>query len=268
MNDKGEIIYFVGVERDITKLKEIERAKNEFVSLASHQLRTPLTAINWYAEMLLGGEAGGLTDKQKEYVEELGSSSHRMTELVGSLLNVSRVDLGTFTIDPRPVDVTKVSKEALKDLGVKISEKKIKIVEKYAKLPEINVDPNLLGIILQNLISNAVKYTPELGTVKVIIDKKDEDIVIKVEDNGYGIPLYQQDRIFEKFFRADNIIPIETDGNGLGLYMVKQILMSSGGSISFISKEGIGSTFEVRLPLSGMSKREGPRVLEKKHSGI
>lgn len=268
INDKGEIVYFVGVERDITKAKEIEKAKNEFVSLASHQLRTPLTAINWYSEMLLGGEAGGLNEKQKEYVEELGSSSRRMTELVGSLLNVSRVDLGTFTIDPKPTDIAKISKDAIKDIAPKISKKKLKIVEEYEKLPKINIDPNLLEIILQNLISNAVKYTPELGTIKVVIGKTENEIIIKVEDNGYGIPLYQQEKVFEKFFRADNIIPVETDGNGLGLYMVKQILNSSGGSISFTSKEGVGSTFEVKLPLSGMSRREGPRILEKAHSGI
>ncbi len=268
LSDTGEILYFVGVERDITTAKKIEKSKNEFVSLASHQLRTPLTAINWYAEMLLGGDAGKLNDKQLEYVGELAGSSRRMTDLVSALLNVSRIDLGTFTINPKPTDIIKLSKGVLRDLFVKINNKKIKIIEEYGKLSEINIDPNLATIILQNLITNAVKYTPDLGTVKVGIKEEGESIVITVEDNGYGIPLYQQDRIYEKFFRGDNIIPVETDGNGLGLYMVKQIIDSVEGSISFTSKEGEGSTFVVKIPLAGMRRREGTRILEQKGFGI
>lgn len=268
LNDNGEIIYFVGVERDITKAKEIERSKNEFVSLASHQLRTPLTAINWYAEMLLGGDAGDLNVKQKDYVNELHGSSKRMTDLVAALLNVSRIDLGTFTINPQPTDVIKITKEVIKDLCVRIKKKDLKVVEKYEKLEKINVDPNLLTIILQNLISNAVKYTAEKGIIKISISRSDADVIMVVEDNGYGIPLHQQDRIFEKFFRADNIIPVETDGNGLGLYMVKQILESAGGSISFTSKEMEGTTFIVKIPASGMKGREGARILEQKGFGV
>lgn len=268
LNDAGEIIYFVGVERDVTTAKKIEKSKNEFVSLASHQLRTPLTAINWYAEMLLSGDAGKLNDKQLEYVSELEGSSRRMTDLVSALLNVSRIDLGTFTINPKPTDIIKISKGVLKDLFIKISDKKIKIIEEYEKLPEINADPNLVTIILQNLVTNAVKYTPELGTVKIGIKEEGEYVLIAVEDNGYGIPLYQQDRIFQKFFRADNIVPVETDGNGLGLYMVKQIVDSAGGSISFTSKEGEGTIFIVKIPSSGMKRREGTRILEQKGFGI
>lgn len=268
LNEAGEIIYFVGVERDITKAKEVERSKNEFVSLASHQLRTPLTAINWYAEMLLNGDVGVLGAKQKDYVGELYGSSKRMTDLVSALLNVSRIDLGTFTINPKPTDIVEISKGVIKDLIVRIKKKKLKIVEKYEKLPEINADPNLVVILLQNLVSNAVKYTQELGTITISIAKENSDVAITVKDNGYGIPMSQQDRIFQKFFRADNIIPVETDGNGLGLYMVKHILDNAGGSISFVSKEGEGTTFTVKIPASGMREREGTRILEQKGFGV
>ena len=268
LDDNGEIIYFVGVERDITKAKEVEKSKNEFVSLASHQLRTPLTAINWYAEMLLGGDAGKLNDKQKDYLEELAGSSRRMTDLVAALLNVSRIDLGTFTVNPQPTDVVKICKEVIKDLFVKINKKKLNIVEKYDKLPEINADPNLVNIIMQNLISNSVKYTRDNGIVKVSVSEVGEDVVFTVEDDGYGIPAAQQYRVFEKFFRGDNIIPVETDGNGLGLYMVKQILNTVGGSISFLSKEGVGTTFEAKIPISGMREREGSHILDQKGFGI
>lgn len=268
LSDKGEIIYFVGVERDITKAKEIERSKNEFVSLASHQLRTPLTAINWYAEMLLGGDAGKLSAKQQDYVKELHGSSKRMTDLVSALLNVSRIDLGTFTINPQPTDVINITKGVIKDLFVRINKKNLKIAENYEKLEKINADPNLLTIILQNLISNAVKYTAENGIVDISIGKDGPSVKMVVKDNGYGIPLYQQDRVFEKFFRGDNIVPVETDGNGLGLYMVKQILDSVGGSISFVSKEGEGTTFTVKIPASGVKGREGTRILEQKGFGV
>lgn len=263
LDDAGNIIYFVGVERDITKEKEVDRSKSEFVSLASHQLRTPLSAINWYAEMLLGGDAGALTEKQKDYTSEIYASSKRMAELVGALLNVSRIELGTFAIEPKPTDIRDVSDSVIKELEQKITSKNQAIVHEYSKeVPGLlNIDPNLTRMILQNLISNAVKYTPDGGRIIISLSKSNDDILIKVSDNGYGIPPAQQRRVFEKFFRADNIIPIETDGTGLGLYIVKEVVEKSGGSIRFDSEENVGTTFYVSIPISGMKKKEGARSL-------
>ena len=259
-NDK--IIGAIDVFRDITHEREVDKAKTEFVSLASHQLRTPLSAINWYTEMLLAGDAGKITDEQKQYLEEVYKSNKRMVELVNSLLNVSRIDLGTFAIVPEPVNLADVAKSILLELTPMIKTKKMVIEESYdKKLKKINVDQKLIRIIFQNLLSNAVKYTPEEGKISVSIAKQEENALIKVQDTGYGIPEKDKNRIFEKLFRADNIREKETDGTGLGLYVVKSILDQSGGKISFESKEGQGTTFSVLIPLTGMKAKEGTKDL-------
>lgn len=262
LDDNGEVIFFVGIERDITREKEIDKAKTEFVSLASHQLRTPLSAINWYTEMLMAGDAGKITKTQKDYLEEVYNGSNRMVNLVNALLNVSRIDLGTFAVDPENIDLKKISDEIIKELSPKIKSKKMKIETKYdLKLKEIKADPKLVGIIFQNLISNAVKYTSDGGKVKVKIEIKKPNVLISVLDDGFGIPKDQQSKIFNKLFRADNVREKETDGTGLGLYIVKSIVEQSGGKIWFESKENKGTKFYVELPLEGMKKKEGNKEL-------
>lgn len=275
LNENKEVIFFVGIERDITNEKEIDKAKTEFVSLASHQLRTPLSVINWYSEMVLSGDAGKINKEQKKYVEEIYAANQRMIALVESLLNVSRLELGTFTIKPEIADLKKTTQDAIKNLKIKIKEKKQTIKEKYENnLPKINADLKLLNIIIENLISNAIKYTPEKGIIKVDINTvkrgssvnnkkvKENSVLIKISDNGYGISLNQQDKVFQKFFRADNILSKDTEGTGLGLYIIKSIVDHSGGSISFKSIEDKGTTFYVTLPLSGMKKRKEIKVLD------
>lgn len=263
LDEDGNVRYFVGVERDITKAKQIDRSKSEFVSLASHQLRTPLSAINWYAEMLLGGDAGKLQDKQQEYVSEIYGSSRRMAELVSALLNVSRIELGTFAIQPKPTDVREIVDSVAKELRPKIQAKNQIFTTDYSEnVPKlVDVDPDLLRMTIQNLLSNSVKYTPDGGKMSISLSKSGDDLLIKVADNGYGIPLSQQQRIYEKFFRADNIIPVETDGTGLGLYMVREVIQRAGGTISFESEENKGTTFSISIPLTGMKKKEGTRSL-------
>jgi PAS domain S-box-containing protein len=262
LDDNGNIIYYVGVERDITKEKEIDRSKSEFVSLASHQLRTPLSAINWYSEMLLGGDAGALTDKQKDYTQEIYGSSKRMSNLVGALLNVSRIELGTFAVELKPTKITEIADSCIQEMGSKVKQKNQLIEKQYAPdIPVINVDQNLMRIVFQNLISNSVKYTPDGGKIIVSVQKNDKDLEVKVQDNGYGIPAQQQNKIFRKFFRADNIIPVETDGTGLGLYIVKEVVEKAGGSVRFESEENKGTTFYINLPLGGMQAKEGTRSL-------
>ncbi len=262
LDDNGDIIYYVGVERDITKEKEVDRSKSEFVSLASHQLRTPLSAINWYSEMLLGGDAGKLTDKQKDYTQEIYGSSKRMSDLVGALLNVSRIEMGTFAIEPKPTNIIEIANSCIQELEPKIKGKNQLIDKQYASdIPPISVDQNLVRIVFQNLISNAVKYTPDGGKIMISMQTIGENLEIKVQDNGFGIPLRQQEKVFGKFFRADNIIPIETDGTGLGLYIVKEVLEKAGGTIRFESEENKGTTFYINSPLSGMRAKEGTRSL-------
>ena len=258
----NKIIGAINVFRDITNEKAIDKAKTEFVSLASHQLRTPLSSINWYTEMLLAGDAGKINKGQKQFLEEVYRSNKRMVDLVNALLNVSRIDLGTFAIVPEPCDFVELSKSVLSELIPGIKTKKMEIEEVYDKnLPKINADPKLARIIFQNLLSNAVKYTPEKGKISVFIKKQDKDILITIKDTGYGIPKKDQPRMFEKLFRADNVRQKDPDGTGLGLYILRSILAQSGGKIWFESEENKGTTFYVTIPLSGMKAKEGTKGL-------
>lgn len=261
-DEQGELYGFVGIERDITRQKEIDKAKTEFVSIASHQLRTPLTIINWYIEMLETGNGLALSDKQKQYLSEIERASRRMIELVNALLNVSRIDLGTFMVDIEPMDFAAAMDDVLKDLEPQIAQKKLRLAKKYdTALPQINADPKLLRMIFQNLLTNAVKYTPDKGTVTIGLEKQADRVIITVTDTGLGIPEEQQSKIFQKFFRADNARMKEPDGNGLGLYIIKSLIEHSGGTIRFVSAENKGTTFFVSLPLTGMKEKEGTRPL-------
>jgi PAS domain S-box-containing protein len=256
------VIGAVVVFRDITREKEIDKSKTEFVSLASHQLRTPLSAIRWYSEMLGSEKLGALNLKQKEYLDEIYRSNRRMIDLVNSLLNVSRIDMGTFAVEPTPTDIKEITQSVLKELFVKIEESKLKVTEFYQeKLPKINADPKLIRIIIQNLLSNAVKYTHEGDEVSVSLTVDDKNMLIKVSDTGIGIPKSVQDKMFTKLFRADNARVAESEGTGLGLYIIKSIVERSGGKTWFISEENKGSTFFVEIPLSGMTPVSGAKDL-------
>lgn len=256
--EKGKLYGFVGIERDITSRKEADKAKTEFVSVASHQLRTPLAVINWYIEMLKKGEVGTINKEQSAYLEQIHVASQRMVDLVNSLLSVSRIDLGKFDIEPEPLALSVVADETLSEMDPQIQGKHLRIIKQYdQQVPFINADPSMIRVIFQNLISNAVKYTPQNGTITLVIEKGSaRDALISVADTGYGIPTGQQSRIFEKFFRADNAREKEPDGNGLGLYITKSIVDRANGKIWFDSKEGRGTTFYVSIPLTGMEKRE------------
>lgn len=262
LDEKGAVKFFVGIEHDITREKEIDRAKTEFVSLASHQLRTPLATIGWYAEMILSGDAGKLNDEQRNYVMEIAAGNKRMVNLVNALLNVSRIEVGTFVIDTENVDMLQVAEQSLGELKPMIEKKKLILKKNFANdIGKIKADPKLLKIIFDNLFSNAVKYTIKEGKIDLTIKKENKEILIIVKDNGIGIPQQQQHNIYTKLFRADNARMLDTDGTGLGLYIVKSILDESGGKITFKSEENKGSVFTVSLPEKGMKKREGAKSL-------
>lgn len=250
----GRPLRMTGVNWDITKEKEIDRAKTEFVSLASHQLRTPLSSINWYTEMLLDGDGGKLTKTQRDFLQEIYQGNKRMVALVDDLLSVSRLEMGTFVIDPEKLDIVDVADSVLKELEFRIEEKKMKLRKDYEKVPVIYSDKNLLRMILQNLLTNAVKYTPENGQITLRLLAHKGELMIVVSDNGYGIPKVQQGRVFSKLFRADNVKSRDTDGTGLGLYIIKAIVERLGGEINFESEENVGTTFYVKIPLRYVDK--------------
>ena len=261
---EGKIIGAVEVFRDITREKEIDKAKTEFISLASHQLRTPLAAVRWYSEMLLADDVGKLNKGQKKYLNEVYDGTLRMVDLVNAILNVSRIELGVFAIRHEPTNVVLLMQEVIAEQKPQIDMKKLKFSSSFEKnIPIIQADPKLLHMVVQNLLSNAVKYTPEDGAIEVSLslDNIKKALLIKVADTGWGIPKHQQDTIYDKFFRADNVRQKDTEGTGLGLYIVKSIMDNSGGKIWFESEENKGTTFYVTLPLDGMKKKEGTKAL-------
>lgn len=256
---KGGVV----VLRDVTKEQEIDKMKSEFVSVASHQLRTPLSASKWFLEMLLDGDAGKLNDEQREYLDHTYKSNERMIALVNDLLNVSRIESGTIAIEPTSTDMDGMVKSVLFELTPLIKQKNIKTVFKALPggTPKIKIDSKLIRQVFQNLLSNAVKYTPESGTTGVRITKAGKYLQFEIFDSGVGIPKVQQSKVFKKFFRADNVITLQTEGTGLGLYVAKSVVDASGGKIWFTSNEGQGTSFFFTLPLAGSKRREGEKTL-------
>lgn len=249
------VIGAIGVFRDVTKEFAVDKAKTEFLSLVSHQLRTPLSTINWYAEMLLHGDVGKLTEKQKKFLGEIYRGNQRMVDLIKALLNVSRIELSAFQVELEPMDVAELVERAVVNAALEAKQKRLRVTESYADLPKVPLDPHLMRMVLDNLLSNAINYTPEGGGIAVALERMPAAFRISVKDTGYGIPKAQQDKIFTKLFRADNVRKKDTLGTGLGLYIVKSILDAVCGKIWFESEENKGTTFFVELPMSGMKAK-------------
>jgi PAS domain S-box-containing protein len=252
----GQIIVF----RDASKEREIDRKKSEFISIASHQLKTPIAAIRWMLELLAKNSAN-LTKDQKQYVQDTYESVIRMNNLISDLLNVSRIESDRVSIEPVLTDLSRLVKDALKEVTPKFLNKKIKLHFQPGKIQKIKIDPKLIYNTISNLISNAFKYTPKNGKIVIELLTKKPDLVFSIADSGCGIPKTQQTKVFEKFFRASNVQKMGSDGTGLGLYVAKSIVESSGGKIWFESKENQGTTFCFTLPLSGSKARKGEKKL-------
>jgi len=235
---------------DITKQKKAEDAKSEFVSLASHQLRTPLAGMKWSTELLEMDSPETLTKRQRKYMDRLMESIARMSVLIDDFLRVSRFELGNFTAEHQPVQLPDLINAILEELDSKIKQKQLRVQTNFdPAVTTIVSDPNLLRMTLTNLIGNAVKYTPAAGRVQV--SYRDDDGVLKfdITDSGMGIPMIDQEQIFSKLFRARNAVKDVPDGTGLGLYIVREAVSVLRGKASFISEEGRGTTFTVQLPL-------------------
>lgn len=258
-NDEGKIIGAVKVFRDVTQLKQLDEAKTGFISIASHQLRTPLTSMRWFSEMLIGGDAGTITDEQKHFVERIYQGTDRMISLVNMLLQIARVEAGRVKIEPVSIDLKEITTGVLMTLKTPLSSKSqnINITSDPDPFPQIAMDQEVIWQVIQNLISNAGRYSHEGSTIEVNIRKDGEFALYSVKDSGIGIPKDAQKRVFEKFYRAENALKLVPEGSGLGLSLVKMLVTGWGGKIWFESEEGKGTTFFFTVPLSGMQAKEG-----------
>lgn len=235
---------------DITKQKNIDTAKTEFVSLASHQLRTPLSAIKWNLELLGSPKMGELNDKQKMYVEKLSRNAERMTLLIKDFLDASQLEMGTFSTTISNVPLTDFIEQQLEEFEARITNKKLTIQKNFPQNETtIETDSHLLRMSVSNLISNAVKYTPDEGTVIVGYTESAGSVTISVRDTGYGIPVSDQEKLFSKFYRASNVKTTTIEGTGIGLYIVKQAIEMMKGTIAYRTQEKVGTEFVITLPI-------------------
>ena len=243
----------IEVFRDITIENEIDRMKSEFISLASHQLRTPLSAIKTYTHMLLDGFMGGLEPSQKKALQTVVAATNRMNELISTLLNITRIESGSISVAPKLLNIQKLIEEIIKELTHVAEAKAIRLhLKTSAHAPMLRTDGLILKEIMVNMVSNAIKYTPEKGIVSLQLSTRGKLIIISITDTGVGIPVSSQDQIFTKFFRAPNVVRQETTGTGLGLYLVKGLVDQLGGKVWFKSTENKGSTFFLSLPRKGL----------------
>lgn len=233
---------------DIHEQKELERIKTEFLSLASHQLRAPLANLKWSIDFLLTRRAAELTDGVKQYLLQMFKRNDEMIDLVNTLLNLSRIEMGRVKVDKADADLTAVAQSVLEEMQPAISEKQLVLDATIADGVVLRTDGKLLRIVLQNLVTNAVRYTPTGGSVSVILARDGQGARFTVKDSGIGIPPEEQGRIFQKMYRATNAREVEANGNGIGLYMCKALTEALGGSISFTSEVGNGTTFTVQVP--------------------
>jgi PAS domain S-box-containing protein len=246
----GRPIGAIELFRDISTEYEIDRMKSDFISLASHQLRTPLSAIKTYSHMLIDGFMGPLAPEQRKALRTIVSASNRMNELISTLLNVSRIETGNVIVSAKKINLNHIVDEIFKELALSADNKQITLSTKLPASPVIIKGDNLIvKEILINMVSNAIKYTPNGGQVLVQIRKGSRNVLISVKDNGMGIPKSAREQLFSKFYRAQNVVRHETSGTGLGLYLVKGLVETLNGKIWFESIENRGSTFYVRLPI-------------------
>ncbi len=240
------------IMHNVTREKGIERMKTEFVSIAAHQLRTPLSAVKWALSLLLDGDAGELNAEQKSFIDKSYESNERMIVLINDLLDVARIEEGRYLyklVSAKLENLTQAALSACKEIATKRNIK-LEYLKPAEALPEMMIDAEKIAITIQNLIENAIKYTPPGGQVTVSLRYDTNKAEVSVRDNGVGVNQEQQNRLFTKFFRASNVMRMETDGTGLGLFIAKNIIEAHGGKIWCESKENEGSVFSFSLPIN------------------
>jgi signal transduction histidine kinase len=226
------------------KLKTLDETKDEFISMASHQLRTPLTSVKGYLSMVLEGDVGEITEQQRKMLDQAYVSSQRMVYLIADLLNVSRLRTGKFVIETSPTDLAEVIAGEVSQLVETASARGLEITfNNPENFPSLMIDETKIRQVIMNFIDNAIYYTPSGGHIKVNLTDNGQSIEFTVIDDGIGVPRSEQHHMFTKFYRAGNARKARPDGTGLGLFMAKKVIVAQGGAIIFKSEEGKGSTF-------------------------
>jgi PAS domain S-box-containing protein len=239
---------------DTTEQKAVDTAKSEFVALATHQLRTPIAAIRWNVELLEKKMEGSITEDQNRYLVKINRNVQRMVSLINDFLSVSKLEMGTFASSQEAVNLSDFVDSIVDEFSEKISQKGLTL-NRVDNPPQLQVmtDGRLLHIIVSNLMSNASKYSSPNGTLNFSYTLEGTTLQIVVKDDGIGIPENELERLFSKFFRATNAQAHQTQGTGLGLYVVKQSVEKLGGTIEVSSQENAGAQFLVKLPVTVLS---------------
>ena len=249
---------FKGFNAMVSRLKEIHdreiavsKSKSEFLSIAAHQLRTPLSALKWVLNLVLAGDLGKLKKNQKELLQKGYDTNERMIALVNDLLDVVRIEEGRFDYKLEKGAVSEIIENIVKEIKVIAEQKGVQLFfhRPSSKIPEVVLDAVKFRLAVANIIDNAVQYTPANGKVDVEVTYQKE-VLVSVRDTGVGIPKYQLSRVFTKFFRGDNAVRIQTSGSGLGLFIAKNIIEKHGGKIWIESQEGKGTTVYFTIPVA------------------
>lgn len=232
------------------KLHALDEAKDEFISMASHQLRTPLTSVKGYLSMVLDGDMGKVTGEQRKVLEEAFNSSQRMVYLISDFLNVSRIQTGKFELERTQTNLAEVLADEIDQLRVMASSRQLKVdYVQPSHFPIAFIDQDKFRQVMMNFIDNSIYYSDPNTAITISLTKEVDDIVFKVVDQGIGVPADERHKLFTKFYRASNAKKQRPDGTGIGLFMAQKVIVAHGGSIIFESKENQGSTFGFRLPL-------------------
>jgi len=238
------------ITRSFERLAEANRMKSEFVSVVSHQLRSPLSNLRWAIELLMSGRIGQIEEKQLEYFKILKENSNRMKELVSDLLTVSRIETAELPTKKEECHLEDIIKDFIKEFQPFATASNVEIAFKpQLNLPKVLVDASQIKLVIENLLDNAIRYIKEPGKVEIRLERQNEQLYFEIKDTGVGIPKDDQKYIFQKFFRSENIMRHQTQGTGLGLYIARAIIEKLGGKIGFKSQEGKGSTFYFTLPI-------------------
>lgn len=245
------ILFTIGnfIIKNVEEVAKANKMKTEFVSIASHQLKTPISEMKWEIELLLSKFSEGLNKDQIEIVKEIAHSGEKMGRLVNDLLDVARIDQGSLALAKDKINMRKMIEEAMESQKEFAVASNVNLKASFlCDDIEVIADKRRISVVLDNLLSNAIKYIDKKGAVEIILEDKNDMAQVSIRDNGVGIPQKEQDNISEKFFRSNNSIRNKTDGTGLGLYIAKNIIEQSGGSLWFESIENVGSEFFFKLP--------------------